>query len=144
MYTKNEIIEIVELSQGILPELKQIAKDYEGKLKVLNAIHEDLVAEQKAISEYKESQIIDCEVNLLGNISAKASKDAEYLLNTICDKFKSESRRLKELEVIEQELKNNIRPVEHVRNALSYYIESMSRVLSMVLEENKEDNNHEK
>ena len=142
MYTEKDIVRIVELNRQILPELQRIAKDYDGKLRVLAAIHEDLVAEQKTIAEYKENQILDCEMNLLGEVSSSASKDAETIMKAICEKFKSESNRLAELELIEQELKSNMRPVEHVRDILSFYIDSMSKVLPDVSGNDYNNTNH--
>mgnify|MGYP007038223214 CR=1 FL=1 len=101
-----------------------------------------MVAEQKTIAEYKENQIFDCEINLLGEVSSSASKDAETIMKAICEKFKSESNRLAELELIEQELKCNMRPVEHVRDILSFYIDSMSKVLPDVSGNDHNNTNH--
>ena len=112
-----------------------ITRAFDVKLKVLNAILEDLVSERKSIMEYKEEQIADCEGNLLGATSGTAPKDAESIMDIICEKFKLQNRRLEELGEIEQKLHGEKRPVERILNAISHYIESMSEVVPLVSSE---------
>lgn len=135
MYTDDYIDTLVKLYRQALPELRSVADEYDGKLKVLNAILEDLDSEKKTIMEYKEEQIADCEANLLGDTSGAASKDAERIMELICDKFKIQNRRLEELEEIEQKLHGEKRPVERILNAISKYMESMSEVVPLVSDE---------
>lgn len=148
MTKKEHIDELVSLCRQILPELRNVADEYDGKRKVLNAILEDLAAERKSLMEYKEEQIVDCENSLLGMTDDIASEDAEKILELISEKFKSQNRRLRELGEIERKLHSNIRPVEQIQESLSQYIESVSEIIPLVSDRkrnnDKTDNTDEK
>lgn len=148
MTKKEHIDELVSLCRQILPELRNVADEYDGKRKVLNAILEDLAAERKSLMEYKEEQIADCENSLLGMTDDIASEDAEKILELISERFKSQNRRLRELGEIERKLHSNIRPVEQIQESLSQYIESVSEIIPLVSgrkrNNDKTDNTDEK
>ena len=148
MTKKEHIYELVNLCRQILPKLQNVADEYDGKRKVLNAILEDLAAERKSLMEYKEEQIADCENSLLGMTDDIASEDAEKILELISEKFKSQNRRLRELGEIERKLHSNIRPVEQIQESLSQYIESVSEIIPLVSDRkrnnDKTDNTDEK
>ena len=54
-HTKDILQKYLKLSQEILPVLRYIAEDYDGKLNVLRAIHDDLIAEKRQVLECDES-----------------------------------------------------------------------------------------